>query len=158
MCISPLKLWIRFPLMARCTRYNIMWSKLTVGFTGYSGFLHQWNLPPRYNWNINESGVKHNNPNPQMDNQKSHIEGKTTTHWPKGKGKRTNNYLQSITQKTKRLSTNWTPLNTGWNSLSDFNYATRNPRWSDVLTMIIWRPYMTTDGVYLTIIYYILRC
>jgi hypothetical protein len=165
---------------------------LTVGFTGYSGFLHQWNLPPRYNWNINESGVKHNNPNPQMDNQKPYIEGKTTMHWPKGKGKRTNNYLRSITQKTKRLSTNWTPLNTGgepgyirrvssarfigdtgyirrvstarfisdtgWNCLSDFKYAIRNPRWSVFLTMIIWRPYMTTDGVYLTIIYYILRC
>jgi len=24
-CISPLKLWFRIPLMARCTRYNIMW-------------------------------------------------------------------------------------------------------------------------------------
>ena len=27
-------------------------------FSGYSGFLHQ------YNWNIVESGVKHQNPNP----------------------------------------------------------------------------------------------
>jgi hypothetical protein len=25
----------------------------------YSSFLHQWNLPPRYNWNFVESGVKH---------------------------------------------------------------------------------------------------
>jgi len=24
-CLSPLKLWIRTPFMARCTRYNIMW-------------------------------------------------------------------------------------------------------------------------------------
>jgi len=24
-CLSPLKLWIISPLMARCTRYNIMW-------------------------------------------------------------------------------------------------------------------------------------
>jgi len=24
-CLSPLKLWILIPLMARCTRYNIMW-------------------------------------------------------------------------------------------------------------------------------------
>ena len=24
-CLSPLKLWVRTPLMARCTRYNIMW-------------------------------------------------------------------------------------------------------------------------------------
>jgi hypothetical protein len=25
----------------------------------FSGFLHQLNWPPRYNWNIVESGVKH---------------------------------------------------------------------------------------------------
>jgi len=24
-CLSPLKLWVRIPLMARWTRYNIMW-------------------------------------------------------------------------------------------------------------------------------------
>jgi len=24
-CLSPLKLWVRILLMARCTRYNIMW-------------------------------------------------------------------------------------------------------------------------------------
>jgi len=24
-CLSPLKLWVRIPLMARCIRYNIMW-------------------------------------------------------------------------------------------------------------------------------------
>ena len=24
-CLSPLKLWVRIPFMARCTRYNIMW-------------------------------------------------------------------------------------------------------------------------------------
>ena len=24
-CISPLTLWVRIPLMARCTRYNVMW-------------------------------------------------------------------------------------------------------------------------------------
>jgi len=23
-CLSPLKLWVRIPLVARCTRYNIM--------------------------------------------------------------------------------------------------------------------------------------
>jgi len=27
-CLSPPKLWIRIPLMARCTRCNIMWSIL----------------------------------------------------------------------------------------------------------------------------------
>jgi len=40
-------LWVWIPLMARCTRYNIMWSSLSVTcgrsvvFFGYSGFLHQ---------------------------------------------------------------------------------------------------------------------
>jgi len=24
-CLSPLKLWVRTPFMAMCTRYNIMW-------------------------------------------------------------------------------------------------------------------------------------
>ena len=33
----------------------------SVVFSGYSGFLHQ-NCPQRYNWNIFESGVKHNKP------------------------------------------------------------------------------------------------
>ena len=36
----------------------------SVVFSGYSGFLHQWNWSPRYNWNIVECGVKHNNLNP----------------------------------------------------------------------------------------------
>jgi len=45
--ISPLKLWARIPLMARCTRYNIMWQSLSVTcdrsvvISRYSGFLHQ---------------------------------------------------------------------------------------------------------------------
>ena len=29
-CLSPLKLWVRTPFMARCTRYSIMWSSLSV--------------------------------------------------------------------------------------------------------------------------------
>jgi hypothetical protein len=29
-CLSPTKVWIRIPLMARCTRYNIMWKGLSV--------------------------------------------------------------------------------------------------------------------------------
>jgi hypothetical protein len=46
-CLLPLTLWVRIPLMARCTRYNIMWSRLSVTcdrsvvFSRYSGFLHQ---------------------------------------------------------------------------------------------------------------------
>ena len=38
-------------------------------FSGPSGFLHQWNLPPRINWNIVESGVEHYQTNKQTDNQ-----------------------------------------------------------------------------------------
>ena len=37
--------------------------RVSVVFSGYSGFPHQWNWPPWYNWNIVESGVKHPNPN-----------------------------------------------------------------------------------------------
>ena len=48
-CLSPITLCIRITFMARCsgTRYNIMWSSLSVTcdrsvvFSGYSGFLHQ---------------------------------------------------------------------------------------------------------------------
>jgi hypothetical protein len=46
-CLSPLKLWVQIPPMARCTRYNIMWYSLlgtccrSMVFSGYSGFLHQ---------------------------------------------------------------------------------------------------------------------
>jgi len=29
-CLSPLKLWVRTPFMARCTRYNIMCILLSV--------------------------------------------------------------------------------------------------------------------------------
>jgi hypothetical protein len=35
----------------------------SVVFSGYSGFLHQENWLPWYNWNIVESGIKHHNPN-----------------------------------------------------------------------------------------------
>ena len=37
-------------------------SDLWLVFSGYSGFLHQQNWLPRYNWNIVESGVKHHKP------------------------------------------------------------------------------------------------
>jgi hypothetical protein len=29
-----------------------------------TGFIHQYNWPPRYYWNVVEKGVKHHNPNP----------------------------------------------------------------------------------------------
>ena len=61
--ISPVKLWVRNPLMARFTRCNFLWKSLSVTcsrsvvFSGYSGFLHQQNWPPQYNWIILESDV-----------------------------------------------------------------------------------------------------
>jgi hypothetical protein len=45
--LSTLTLWVRIPLMTRCTRYNIMWWSVSVTygrslvFSGYSGFLQQ---------------------------------------------------------------------------------------------------------------------
>jgi hypothetical protein len=66
--------WLsRISIMARCTWYNFTWISLLVTcdrsviFSGYSGFLHQYNWPSRYNWNIVESGVKHHNHNPVID-------------------------------------------------------------------------------------------
>ena len=53
---------------ARCIRYKAMWYSLSVScdrsvvYSGYSGFLHQQYCPPRYSWNIVESGVKHYKP------------------------------------------------------------------------------------------------
>jgi hypothetical protein len=44
---TPLKLWLRIPLMARCTRYNITWYSLSVTcgrpvvFSGCPGSFHQ---------------------------------------------------------------------------------------------------------------------
>jgi hypothetical protein len=38
----------------------------SVVFSGFSGFLHQSNWPPRNNWNIVESGAKHHQANEQI--------------------------------------------------------------------------------------------
>jgi len=49
--------------------YNIMWESLSatcdksIVFSGFSGFFHQKNWAPRYNWNIVERGVKYNQTN-----------------------------------------------------------------------------------------------
>ena len=62
-CLSPQKLYVRTPFMARCIRY-IIWCSLPVTFdssvvlSGYSDYHHPW-----YNWNIVESRVKHYKPN-----------------------------------------------------------------------------------------------
>jgi hypothetical protein len=66
-CLSPLMLWVRTLFMARCTTLCdkvCQWlAKRSVVFFGSSSFLHQKNWPPRYNWNIVESGVKHHQTN-----------------------------------------------------------------------------------------------
>ena len=43
-------------------------------FSGYSCFIHQYNWPPRCNWNIVENGVKHHNPNPDPITQLFYIQ------------------------------------------------------------------------------------
>jgi len=48
-------------------------SDLSMVFSGYSGFLHHYNWPPRYNWNIVESGVKHHNLTPWNCNNTNHV-------------------------------------------------------------------------------------
>ena len=63
-CLSSLKLWVRIPLMERCTRYNIIWFKFVSDLWQVSGFLWVLRFPPpiklttQYNWNIVESCVK----------------------------------------------------------------------------------------------------
>jgi hypothetical protein len=45
---------------------NVVTCDRSVVFSGYSGFPHQKICPPRYNWNIVESGIKHHNRYPQV--------------------------------------------------------------------------------------------
>ena len=50
----------------------------------FSCFTPQYNWPPRYNWNIVECGVKHNNSNPQKwGSDRPKTTGTTTSdyHW-----------------------------------------------------------------------------
>ena len=44
------------------TRLSVICDRSVV-FSGSPGFFHQYNWPPRYNWNIVESGVKHHQTN-----------------------------------------------------------------------------------------------
>ena len=52
-------------------------------FSVYSGFLHLWNWPPRYNWNIVESGVKHYKPNQTIlhDDSYRHLQTRRGKWW-----------------------------------------------------------------------------
>jgi len=65
---SPLMLWDRILLRrgvldtTLCDKVCQWLSCRSVVFSGYYGFLHQYNWSPRYNWNIVESGVKHHQP------------------------------------------------------------------------------------------------
>jgi len=45
-CMSLLKFWFRIPLMARCTRYNIMWWSLSVTCDRFGGFLRIYRFSP----------------------------------------------------------------------------------------------------------------
>jgi hypothetical protein len=49
-----------------------MWQSLSVTCGRFGGFLHQ------YNWNIVESGVKHNNPNPHRNRYRGKIDTPST--------------------------------------------------------------------------------
>jgi hypothetical protein len=54
--------------MVRCTRYNIMWWSLTT--TCHRSVVFSINktyiVPPLYNWNIVEGGIKQHNHNPSI--------------------------------------------------------------------------------------------
>ena len=64
-CLSQLTLWVRTALrrgVLNTTFCDKVCQWLAAGWkSGYSGFLHQWYWPPRDNWCVVESGVKHNN-------------------------------------------------------------------------------------------------
>jgi hypothetical protein len=63
-CLSPLMLWVRISIRARCTTLcDKVCQWLSIG---------QWfpppiNWPPWYNWNIVENGVKHHQTNKQTN-------------------------------------------------------------------------------------------
>ena len=66
--LSPLRLCVQISTTKRWTRLSdkvCQWlaTGRSVVFSGSCRFLHQYNLPPRYYWNIVESGVKHHHTN-----------------------------------------------------------------------------------------------
>jgi hypothetical protein len=58
-----LKLWVLTLCMAKCTRYNDYVIKFVSDLRQVGDFLGVLWFPPRYNWNIVESGVTHHKPN-----------------------------------------------------------------------------------------------
>ena len=94
-CLMPLSTIFELyhAIHGRCTRYSIMWSSLSVTcarsvvFSRYSSFLHQYNWPPWYDWNIAESGIKHHNPKsnclyPAYSTVLASSQLTTIIHWP----------------------------------------------------------------------------
>ena len=63
-CWSPLNVVSSNPVHSELHSIQHSVIKFVSHLLHLSGFLHQENWPPRYNWNIVESGVKHNSPNP----------------------------------------------------------------------------------------------
>jgi hypothetical protein len=63
--IAPVHLQTQFSYVYRLLNCSVTCDRSVV-FSGYSSFLHQQNWPPRYNWNIVESGIKHHKPKPQF--------------------------------------------------------------------------------------------
>ena len=66
-CLSPLMLWVRISIRARCiTICDQVYQWLATGRWFFPGPLvssTNKNWPPRYNWNIVESGIKHHQTN-----------------------------------------------------------------------------------------------
>jgi hypothetical protein len=62
------RLWFICFIPSNCciTFVNLIqyYGMISVVFSGYSSFLHQYNWPPQYSWNIVESGVTHQEPKP----------------------------------------------------------------------------------------------
>jgi len=56
-CLSPLMVWVRISIKARCTTLCdkvCQWRDRYVVFSGSSDFLQQYNWPLRYDWNVVE--------------------------------------------------------------------------------------------------------
>jgi hypothetical protein len=70
----------------------VTWGRLVV-FSVYSGFLHQYNWPPWYNWNIVESGIKHHNHNPNPPHSDGHRIHRTVMVSNSTNLKKSNNHL-----------------------------------------------------------------
>ena len=68
-CLLPLKLGVRIPVMVKCLDTTLsdkicQWLTTCRWFSpGTPVSCANNNWPPRYNWNIIKSGVKHHNPN-----------------------------------------------------------------------------------------------